>query len=90
MNRTHVKKPASPPMRYAHPFYTSKPPGQRTPRPGVYGQRIRDWASQHLGPIPKPTRDPVMNLADIIGAAGVNRPDKRRRRAGGRCDQDDE
>ena len=71
MKRTHVKKPASPPMRFAHPFYTSKPPGQRTPRPGVYGQRIRDWASQHLGPIPKPTRDPVMNLADIIGAAGV-------------------
>lgn len=60
-------------MRYAQPFYTSKPPGQRTPNPYYPGQRMTDWIRnpKKLGPIPTPARDPVMDLAEIIGASGV-------------------
>ena len=67
------------PLRYAHPFFTSTPPGARPQTP--YGQRMQDFAVQHLGPIPKPLRNPVMQLAEVIGqqsagqlaAAGVIR-----------------
>jgi hypothetical protein len=59
------------PMRYAHPFFTATPPDRRAPSPLLHAARMSDWVSQKLGPIPKPTRTPVMTLAEIIGAPGV-------------------
>src|ERR1051326_7016378 len=43
-------------MRYAHPFFTSEPPGHRTIHPRYPGQRMSDWTNNaaKLGPIPKP------------------------------------
>ena len=59
------------PLRFAHPFFTSTPPTQRKTIPAVHAARMSDWISQKLGPIPKPTREPVMDLADIIGATAI-------------------
>jgi calcineurin-like phosphoesterase family protein len=75
MRKTSKKAaPTHSPMRYAHPYYTSKPPAQRTPHPTYPGKRMTDWTSMpaKLGPIPKPTTaTSTMELADIIGAPGV-------------------
>ena len=52
--------------RYAHPFYLPSPPeAQPQPYDGL--------EQNHLGPVPKVAGDGVMDLADIIGADGVNR-----------------
>src|SRR5215469_7448373 len=59
------------PMRYAHPFFTATPPDRRAPSPALHATRMSQWVSQKLGPIPKPTRTPVMALSEIIGAPGV-------------------
>jgi Calcineurin-like phosphoesterase len=56
--------------RYAHPFYLPSPPEARQPINGH--SCMTDWSKNHLGPVPKVAGDGVMDLADIIGAAGVN------------------
>jgi len=58
------------PMRYAHPFFTATPPARRSASPALRASRMSQWVSQKLGPIPKPTRTPVMDLSGIIGAQG--------------------
>jgi len=62
----------SPPLRFAHPFFTTTPPAQRRvdARTGV--QRMAQFAVGKLGPIPAPSRVPVMDLSEIIGQAGVD------------------
>jgi Calcineurin-like phosphoesterase len=56
------------PLRYAQPFYTATPVGQRPETP--FGRRMEDFAFQNLGPIPPLKRTPaVMTLADVIGQA---------------------
>ncbi len=62
-------KRGSPPIRFAHPFYTSQPLAARKPVAGV-GTRLLDHIKGNLQPIPAPTRTPLMTLADIIGAQG--------------------
>lgn len=62
-------KRGSPPIRFAHPFYTSQPVAARKPIPGI-GTRLLDHIQGNLQPTPAPTRTPLMTLADIIGAQG--------------------
>lgn len=58
------------PLRFAHPFFTTVPPDERPAVPGA-GNRMTDYIATQLQPIPVPQRDPTMQLADVIGAAGV-------------------
>jgi hypothetical protein len=68
------RRPSTPPLRYAHPYYSPAPPAQRavTTAAAAGTQRARDFAVKHLGPIPPVRGDSVMNLADIIGQSGVD------------------
>ncbi len=56
--------------RYAHPFFLPAPPDARQPING--NSRMTDWSKQQLGPVPPVKGDGVINLSDIIGAAGVD------------------
>jgi hypothetical protein len=62
------KRPGQP-LRFAHPFFTTQPAAARKPVPGV-GTRLLDYIKGNLEPVPAPSRTPLMNLADIIGAQG--------------------
>src|SRR5438132_13306056 len=66
---TRTRKPRAEPLRFAHPFYTDTPPEARVPT--AYGKRMLDHIQGTLQPIPKPSRDPVMTLADIVGTKGA-------------------
>src|ERR1035441_2668939 len=55
--------------RYAHPFFTTTPLAQRKPVNG--NTRMTDWSKQQLGPVPPVLRGGRMDLAEVIGAAGV-------------------
>ena len=60
----------APPMRYAHPFFTTTPVAERPMT--VFGKRMTDFIVQNLGPIPTPrVSPPIMTLAHVIGAAGA-------------------
>ena len=63
-----------PPLRYAHPFFTPTPPSEREVSPRTNTKSMAPFAADpgKLGPIPAPTRDPTMDLKDIIGQPGVN------------------
>jgi hypothetical protein len=62
----------SKPLRYAHPFFTSVPPAERSADFSQFGQRMSESAQRDLGPIPAPrTGTSVLELSDVIGAAGV-------------------
>jgi hypothetical protein len=58
-------------LRFAHPFYTVTPIGERSVIKDV-GSRMTDYIKTQLLPVPKPTRDPTMLLSEIIGKAGVS------------------
>jgi Calcineurin-like phosphoesterase len=62
----------SAPLRFAHPFFTATPPAQRAVSPATHTQSLSQFAAQKLGPIPKPARDPAMQLQDIIGQPGTD------------------
>ena len=66
---TPTRKSKSEPLRFAHPFFTTTPPAARPVT--RHGRRMTDHIQGTLYPIPKPTRDPVMTLADIIGSQGA-------------------
>src|ERR1700680_5101908 len=55
--------------RYAHPFFTTIPPAQRKPVNG--NTRMTDWSKQQLGAVPPVLRGGRMDLAEVIGTAGV-------------------
>ncbi len=55
--------------RFAHPFFTTVPHAQRTPING--NKRMTDWSKQQLGAVPPVLRGGRMDLAEVIGAAGV-------------------
>lgn len=57
-------------LRFAQPFYTDVPIGQRPVIDGI-GTRMTDYIKTLLEPIPDPFRDPKMLLAEIIGDKGV-------------------
>lgn len=62
--------PPSVPIRFAHPFFTTAPPGDRVAVAGV-GTSLMDHIKGNLGPVPPPTRTPVFTLAEIIGVNGA-------------------
>ena len=62
----------SPPLRFAHPFFTTTPPAQRQIQAKTGTRRMADFATSKLGPIPAPSRAPVMDLSEIIGQPGVD------------------
>ena len=64
-------QPALPPLRYAHPFFTTTPAPERAVSPRTNTRSMADFASRMLGPIPAPARDPTMDLKDIIGQQGA-------------------
>lgn len=66
------RKTKSTPLRFAQPFFTATPPAQRAVSPATNTTNLRQFASQKLGPIPKPMRDPTMQLQDIIGQPGTD------------------
>ena len=65
--RTRPRRASPDLLRYAQPFFSTTPPEQRSIAAKTGTKRMRDFAAQHLGPIPPPLGNPVMNLADIIG-----------------------
>jgi hypothetical protein len=62
----------STPLRFAHPFFTPTPVANRTVSPQTNTTSMAQFASQKLGPIPTPKRNPMMDLKDIIGQAGTS------------------
>lgn len=56
--------------RFAHPFYTNIPKHNRAMVPGV-GNRMTDFSSSSLLPIPEPPPIKSMTLNDIIGEEGT-------------------
>jgi hypothetical protein len=62
----------SPPLRFAHPFFTSTPPGRRPIAAQTGTQSMSQFASAKLGPVPPPLRAPVMDLSEVIGQPGVD------------------
>jgi hypothetical protein len=75
MAKPKGSKPRSsklPPSRFAFPFFTPTPPEQRQIDPRTGTRRMADFAVAKLGPIPPPSRAPVIDLVDIIGQPGVD------------------
>jgi hypothetical protein len=66
------RRPSAEPLRYAQPFFSTTPPDQRAVAPATGTQRMREFATQHLGPIPPPRGTPTMDLAAVIGQKGVD------------------
>jgi hypothetical protein len=66
------RKTKSTPLRFAHPFFTETPAAQRAVSPATHTKSMSQFASQKLGPIPRPTRDPTLQLKDIIGQPGTD------------------
>jgi hypothetical protein len=60
------------PLRYAHPYFTAVPPEARPADFSVHGRRMSSWIAQKFGPIPPPSREPVLQLSDVIGPEGVS------------------
>jgi len=58
------------PSRYTHPFF-GVPTAQRQPLPGTQAKSFTAYSQANLGPIPKPSRTPLITLDQIIGSAGV-------------------
>jgi hypothetical protein len=56
--------------RYAHPFYLPSSPEERQPIDG--NKRMTDWLIQQTGPVPPVKGSGIMDLADVIGADGVD------------------
>lgn len=63
------------PLRFAHPFITNVPIDKRKSIPGI-GVRMTDHIKKKLEQIPKPKREPTMQLSEVIGKAGVTEIEK--------------
>jgi len=66
-----MRNPSSKTLRFAHPYFTTTPPDQRTKIAG-HGRRMVDHIKGTLGPIPPLKRGGMMSLSDIIGQAGTD------------------
>lgn len=69
-SRTGGKSNKGEPLRFAHPFLTTVPINHRSSIPGI-GGRMTDYIKTKLEQIPRPNREPVMGLEEIMGKAGV-------------------
>jgi hypothetical protein len=70
--RPAVQKRKPPVSRFAQPFFTTTPPDQRPIDPKTGARSMSQFATAKLGPIPPPSRDPTMDLSEIIGQPGVD------------------
>src|SRR5580693_7616418 len=63
-----AKRKISKALRFAHPFFTTKPKSKRRTVPGV-GKGLSKYPSNAglLQPIPAPQRNPTILLDEIIG-----------------------
>ena len=68
--KTRTRK--APTSRFAFPFFTPTPPDQRPVDPKTGARRMSEFATARLGPIPAPSREPVMALTELIGQQGVD------------------
>jgi len=59
------------PLRFAQPFFTTTPVAARSVSSATNTRSMAAFAAQKLGRIPPPSRDPVIDLKDIIGQPGV-------------------
>ena len=64
-------KASSSTLRFAHPFFTPIPPEHRAVH-AAFGDRLTTHIKGTLHPIPRPTGNAVMTLADVIGKEGAN------------------
>jgi hypothetical protein len=60
-----------PVLRYAHPFFTATPVSARAVSPATGTRSMAEYASKKLGPIPCPSRRPILDLEEIIGLGAV-------------------
>ena len=70
--RSKARPGKSPPSRFAFPFFTTTPPEQRQIDAKTGTRRMSEFAIAKLGPIPPPSRVPVMDLSEIIGQPGAD------------------
>jgi hypothetical protein len=70
--RPTVQKRKRPVSRFAQPFFTTTPPERRPVDPTTGTRSMAEFAVSKLGPIPPPSREPVMELSEIIGQSGVD------------------
>jgi hypothetical protein len=63
------RKSKSDALRFAHPYFTPKAPGERAEIPG-HGQRMLDHIKGTLQPIPTVGGNGMMSLSNLIGQAG--------------------
>src|SRR5215470_18351209 len=70
--RSAVQRRKLPVSRFAHPFFTTTPPDQRPIDPKTGARSMSQFATARLGPIPPPSRNPVMDLSEIIGQPRVD------------------
>jgi hypothetical protein len=69
MPTDHLSSTTYSAARYAHPFFLPTSPARRQPFKGH--SRMTDWSKKQLGPIPPVSRGGLMDLSEVIGAAGV-------------------
>src|SRR5260370_33573517 len=65
------RKPKSDALRFAHPYFTPKAPGERAEIPG-HGQRMLDHIKGTLQPIPPVGGSGMMSLSNLIGPTGAD------------------
>jgi Calcineurin-like phosphoesterase len=58
-------------LRFAHPFFVRKSPGESAPTPAS-GQRLLDHIKGTLQPIPSVSGNGLMNLSEVIGQDSVD------------------
>src|SRR5260370_36846275 len=70
--RSGGRTPRATPLRFAHPFFTTTPVPDRAVSARTSTTSLAQFASDKLGIVPPPTRDPLMELKDIIGQRGTH------------------
>src|SRR5216684_5922529 len=70
--RSGGRTPRATLLRFAHPFFTTTPVPDRSVSARTSTTSLAQFASDKLGIVPRPTRDPLMELKDIIGQPGTD------------------
>jgi hypothetical protein len=70
--RSAARGRKAPILRFAHPFFTTTPRDRRPVDPRTGARSMAEAAVSTLGPLPPPSRDPTMDLSEIIGQPGVD------------------
>jgi len=70
--RSGGRTPRAIPLRFAHPFFTDTPVADRAVSARTSTTSLAQFAADKLGIVPPPTRDPLMELKEIIGQPGTD------------------